>query len=75
MRTAGLSDRRRNKMLHTIIDPYDIFYNAQPPGYSEEMISGVMTTTVENGKYKPNSFFSTNPADYLNKIQKSPDFL
>lgn len=55
-------------MLHTIISQYDIFYNHQVPKYSEEKLqSGVMTMIMENGKYKPHSFFSTNPSDYLNK--------
>ncbi len=55
-------------MLYTIISQEDIFYNPQIPEYCEKKLqSGIMTGIVENGKYKPHSFFSTNPSDYLNK--------
>ncbi len=55
-------------MLHTIIDEYDIFFNSQVPQFCERKSgSGIMTSVMENGKYKPYSFFSTNPADYLKK--------
>lgn len=55
-------------MLHTIVDPYDIFYDPQSPEYSEEKRgSGIMTMIMEDGKYRPHRFFSTDPADYLKK--------
>ncbi|MCM1298133.1 MAG: YlzJ-like family protein [Firmicutes bacterium] len=55
-------------MLHTIINQYDIFFDPNSPKYLEKKRgSGVMTMIMENGKYKPHCFFSTDPADYLKK--------
>ncbi len=53
-------------MFHSIISEYDIFFENKPlKTYEKSFGSGVVTMAEQDGKYRPYSFFSTNPADYL----------
>lgn len=53
-------------ILHSIISEYDIFFNDQTiKTYEKNFGSGIITMAEQNGKFRPYSFFSTDPSDYL----------
>ena len=55
-----------NKMFYSIISEYDVFFSKSDSDFREKRSGGgVMTMIKRDGKYRPHSFFSTNPADYL----------
>lgn len=55
-------------MLHTIVSLDEVFY--QPPESYETVPikNGYAMYTLKDGKKELTSFFSTNPYDYLGKI-------
>lgn len=53
-------------MFHSIVSEYDIFFSQYNSEFREKRRgSGVMTMVKRDGKYRPHSFFSTDPVDYL----------
>ena len=55
-----------DKMFYSIISEYDVFASQPDTDFCEKRSgSGVMTMIRRDGEYKPHSFFSTNPGDYL----------
>lgn len=55
-------------MFYSIISEYDVFFAGEKPEYKEKRSGGgIVTMLKQDGVYKPYSFFSTNPEDYLKK--------
>ena len=53
-------------MFYSIISEYDVFFSQSDMEFREKRSgSGVMTMVKCDGKYRPHSFFSTDPGDYL----------
>lgn len=53
-------------MFYSIISDYDVFFAGETPEYKEQRRgSGIVTMLKKDGVYKPYSFFSTDPRDYL----------
>ena len=55
-------------MFYSIISDYDVFFAGEKPEYREERSGGgIVTMLKQDGVYKPYSFFSNDPKDYLKK--------
>ncbi len=55
-------------MLHTIVSLDDVFYTQPEKMETMPLKSGYALYTVRKGRKELRSFFSTNPYDYLGKI-------
>lgn len=53
-------------MFYSIISEYDVFFGQADTEFREKRSGyGIMTMIKRDGKYQPQSFFSTDPGDYL----------
>lgn len=56
------------RMLHTIISLDEVFYREPEITQTVPIENGYALYTVRKGRKELRSFFSTNPYDYLGKI-------